>query len=86
MKLLEAVEEVLKEDPRTRDNNYLWLCMVSVLRKLGFKVWIEFKGKMPSPESILKERRTILNEKNLFPQDFREEEGVTYEKPKEVKK
>lgn len=83
MKLMTAAEEVLKEDPRTRDNKYLWLYMAKVLRKLGFKIYIEFNSKLPSPDAMLTERRTILHKKNKFPQDFVPEEGITYTKPKQ---
>ena len=81
MKLIEAVEEILEEDPRTRHNENLWLYLSSVLRKMGFKIYITFDKKMPSPESIIKERRDVLNKKNKYPKDFTAEEGVTYEKP-----
>lgn len=75
---MDAVEEVLEEDPRTRELKYLWLYMAKVLRKMGFKIFIEFDSKMPSPDSMLTERRTILNKKNKFAKDFFPEEGVTY--------
>lgn len=78
---MDAVEKVLKEDPRTRENKYLWLYMAKVLRKLGFKIYIEFDSKLPSPDAMLTERRTILHKKNKFPQDFVQEEGVTYLPP-----
>ncbi len=81
MKLIEAVEQVLEEDPRTRRKEYLWLYMIKVLRVMGFKIHIEFDSKMPSPESIIKERRDILNKKNRYPHEFVPEPGVTYEKP-----
>ncbi len=83
MKLIEAVEEVLEEDPRTRRNEYLWTFFVKVLTKLGFKTYIEFKKGIPSPESIIKERRDVLNKRNKYPEDFIPEEGTTYEKAKE---
>lgn len=83
---MEASEEVLKEDPRTRENSYLWLYMAKVLRKMGFKIYIQFDSKMPSPDSMLTERRTILHKKNLFAKDFSPEEGVTYQTPGEKQK
>ena len=76
----EALEEVLREDPRMRDNKYLWLCLAQTLRNMGFKIYIELDKRMPSPESILKERREILNKKNLFSQDFVPDPYTTYEK------
>ncbi|MBW8060625.1 MAG: hypothetical protein FVQ78_09990 [Solirubrobacterales bacterium] len=82
MKLIEAVEATLQEDKRTRDNKYLWLYMITVLRKLGFSIFIDFNGKMPSPESILKERRDVLHKKNKYSEEYVPEEGVTFE-PKE---
>ena len=81
MKLIDAEEEVLREDPRTRDNKYLWLFMVKVLKKMGYKIYINFDKKLPSPDAMLTERRTILNKRNKFPSDFVAEEGTTYEKP-----
>lgn len=80
MKLIEAVEKVLEEDPRTRKNEYLWLYMIKVLRVMGFKISIGFDRSMPSPESIIKERRDVLNKKNTYARDFIPEPGVTYEK------
>ena len=80
MKLIEAVEKVLEEDPRTRGKEYLWLYMIKVLREMGFKLNIEFDSKLPSPESIIKLRRDILNKKNKYPNEFIPEEGVTYTK------
>jgi len=76
----EALEEVLREDPRMRDNKYLWLCLAQTLRNMGFKIYIELDKRMPSPESILKERREILNKKNLFSQDFVPDPNIVYEK------
>lgn len=82
MKLTEASREVLNEDERTRENGYLlWLYLVRTLNKMGFKGWIELNPKMPSPDAMLTERRRILNKQNMFPEDFIEEEGTTYEKP-----
>ncbi len=83
MKLIEAVEEVLEEDPRTRKNEYLWIYMVKVLNKLGCHAHIYFKKGMPSPESIIKERRDVLNKRNKYPEDFIPEEGTTYFPPTE---
>ncbi len=80
MKLIEAVEKVLEEDPRTRRQEYLWLYIIKVLRVMGFKLQIVFDSRMPSPESIIKERRDVLNKKNKYSHEFIPEEGVTYEK------
>ena len=80
MKLIEAVEKVLEEDPRTRKQEYLWLYIIKVLRVMGFKLHIVFDSKMPSAESIIKERRDVLNKKNKYPNEFIPEDGVTYEK------
>ena len=84
MKLIKAVEEILEEDPRTRKNEYLWLYLSSVLRRMGFKIYISFDKNMPSPESIIKERRDVLNKKNKYPEDFIPEEGVTFESPSNI--
>ena len=87
MKLITAVEKVLEEDPRTRQNKYLWTFFVKVLNELGYNTYIAFKKGIPSPESIIKERRDILNKKNKYPKDFEPEDGVSYEKPiKPIKK
>lgn len=80
-KLIDAAEEVLRDMPKTRDNKYLWMYVAEVLRKMGFRIYIEYNSAMPSPESILKERRDLLNKKNKFPEDFEPEENATYEKP-----
>lgn len=79
VKSIEIVEKVLTEDPRTRKSEYNWLYLSSVLRELGFKIWIEFDRKMPSPETLFREKREILNKRNKFPEDFLPEQGVTYE-------
>ncbi len=81
MTLIKAVEEVLDEDPRTRDHEYLWIYMIKVLNRLGCRAYIELKKGMPSPESIIKCRRDILNKKNKYGKDFIPEEGTSYEKP-----
>ncbi len=85
MKLIEAVEEVLQEDPNSRKQEYLWSFFIKVLKKMGYTAFIDLKRGIPSPESIIRSRREILNKQNKFPKDFEEEEGVTYEpKQKEV--
>lgn len=87
MKLIEAVVQVLEEDPKTRRQEYLWAFVVKVLNKLNHKAYIEFKKGMPSPESIIKERRNILNNpKNKekygnIRGEFVPEENVTYDEP-----
>lgn len=80
MKSMAAVEEILEEDPRTREKQYNWLFFAQVLRKLGFKIFIEFDRKMPSPETLFRERREILNRRNKYAKDFVPEENTTYEK------
>ena len=86
MKSMEAVEEILKEDPRTRKKEYNWLFFTQVLRKLGFKTFIEFDRRMPSPETLFREKREILNRRNKYAEDFIPEEGITYEKPTSIVK
>lgn len=89
MKLITAVEEVLEEDARTRRNEYLWTFVIKVLNKMGYKAFVEMKKGMPSPESIIKERRNILNNpenKEKYGNirgKFVPEENVTYETSKE---
>lgn len=80
MKLMEAVEEVLEEDPKTRHSSYNWLFLAKVLRKMGFKIFIEFTRTMPSPETLFRERREILNKKNKYSKEYIPEEGITIEK------
>ena len=82
MKLIEAVEEVLEEDPKTRENKYLWTFFLKVLNKMGYGAYVRLEKGIPSPESIIKERRDVLNKKNKYAKDFVPEEGVTYEKTK----
>ncbi len=77
MKLIEAVEQILEEDPRTRQKEYSWLFFVKVLRTMGFKIFLEFDRKMPAPETLFRERREILNRRNKYSTDFKLEEGVT---------
>ena len=81
MKLIDAVEQVLEEDPRTRRQEYLWTFVIKVLNKMGHKAFIELKSGIPSPESIVKERRTILNKRNKYGKEFIPEAGITYETP-----
>ena len=83
MELKPIVEKLLEEDPRCR-NDDKWL-YIQVLRKLGFKIWIDYSQikKMPFPESVSRTRRTIQNQENKH-NDFIQEEGITYEKPLEV--
>ena len=89
MKLIDAVAQVLEEDPKTRRQEYLWAFFVKVLNKLDHKAYIEFKKGMPSPESIIRERRNILNNpinKEKYGNirgKFVPEENTTYEKPGE---
>ncbi len=80
MKLIEAVEEVLEETPKTRQQEYLWNFFIRVLNKMGYKSFVELKKGIPSPESIIRSRRDILNKQNKFPKDFIPEENATYEK------
>ena len=85
MKLIEACNKVLEEDPRTRDNKYLWTYFVKVLNELDIQIYIKFKQGMPSPESIIKERRDLLHKpdpktgKPRYEKEFVPEVGVTYE-------
>lgn len=81
MKITEAAERVLKEDPRTRDSKYNWLYILKVLQLMGFKIYIPLAFKLPSPDSMLVLRRTLLHKKNLFPGDFMPEENVIYQRP-----
>lgn len=85
MKLIEAVEKVLQEDKKTRESAYNWLFLTKVLRMMGFKIFIEFNRVMPSPETLFRERREIMNRKNKYEKDFMPEDNVTYES-KPIKK
>lgn len=79
IKLIDAVKQVLEEDPRTKNPKYSWLFFVKVLRKMDYKIFIDFETGMPSPETIFRERREVLNKKNKYSDTFVKEEGVTYE-------
>lgn len=81
MRLIDAVEKVLKEDKRTHDSSYNWLFVAKVLRELGFEIFIKFDRKMPSPETIFRERREVLNKKNKFPKSFKLEDNVKIIEP-----
>jgi len=79
--LIEVTEEVLKEDVRSRKDTK-WF-VIQILRKLGIKIWIDYKEleKLPSFESILRTKREIQNKRNIYnDENFIKEEGVTYEK------
>lgn len=78
--LEEVIKKVLQKDDRARtDTNWF---VFQVLRTLEIRVFLDYRDlkKMPSIESILKTRRTVLHKKNLFHEEY-SEEGVTYEKP-----
>lgn len=86
MKLKQAVEEVLKEDPRTREKFYDWLLLVKVLDKMGFHIILNFNSKMPHHESITRARRKIMNQENKFPKDFVPDPYTTYQTKEEYEK
>jgi len=81
-----AVEEVMTEDKRSRDSDK-WL-ILQVLRKLGFKIYVDYRElkEMPSFESITRSRRYFQNtEKRLLPKfDTREVRNINKENYKEV--
>lgn len=85
--LIEAAKEVIEEDPRTEEQENLWLYLVSVVRKMGGKIYMTFSKDLPSPESIIKVRRDILNaskNKERFSEirkPFQPEENTSYEPP-----
>lgn len=84
--LMQAAEEVLRDDGRSRKDTKWYV--IQVLRKLGIKIWIDYRDlkNLPSFEAILRTKRIIQNERNLYneenlsqPMKFIPEEGVTYE-------
>ena len=80
-KVKRIVEELLKEDYRCRtDDTCLIIC---VLRKLGFKFWIDYRDmdKIPAFETITRSKRTIMHQENKYNEDFLPEQGVSFEKP-----
>lgn len=81
--IAKAVEKVLLEDKRTRRSEYNWLFLASVLRKMGFKIYIQFDSRMPSPETLFRAKRDVINSNNQFPEDFIAEDGVTIERRKD---
>ena len=67
-KLKDTVKEVMRADSKTR-NSDKWL-IIQVLRKRGFKIYVDYKElkEMPSFESITRCRRKIQNDdKELLP-------------------
>jgi len=62
----EAVKEVMSEDSRSR-NSDKWL-ILQTLRKLGFKIYLDYDDlrKMPSFESITRARRFWQNDKKIL--------------------
>lgn len=81
MKLIDAIEKVLDEDARTRNPEYNWMFLAKVLREMGFKIFIEFDKKMPSPETLFREKREIMNKRNKYSKEFIPEDNVTYGEP-----
>ena len=89
MTLIDTIEKVLQEDERlknTKDSFQTWVYLTKVAREIGIDIIISFKsckGK-PSPESIIKERRDVLNSAKFAERfghvrnKFEPEEGVTY--------
>ncbi len=79
--LLNASEEVLAEDQRSRTDTK-WF-VIQVLKKMGYRIWIDYSElkNMPSFESIIRSKRIIQHERNLYNEKdaFKPEEGVTYE-------
>ena len=63
----EIVLNILKNDIRAR-NSDKWL-IIQVLRKMGFKIFIDYShlGDMPSFETITRIRRKLQNDEDLFP-------------------
>ncbi len=80
-KVKRIVEELLKEDYKCRTND-TWL-IICVLKKLGFKFWINYRDidKIPAFESITRCRRMIQHNENKYNEDLLPEEGVVFEKP-----
>ena len=74
MKVKDVVEEVLAEDKRAR-NNDKWL-IIQVLRRMGFKIYIDYRqlDDMPAFESITRCRRKF-QEQGLYLPDEKVREG-----------
>lgn len=83
-KVKEVVEQLLKEDPRCR-NDDKWL-IIQTLKKLGFNFWIDYRDlkDIPAFESITRCKRTIQHQENKY-NDFTQEPGIIYEKPKKIR-
>jgi len=66
MELKEIVSGVLSECEKSRNSDTLLI--LQTLRKMGFKIYIDYKeiGEMPSFESITRVRRKLQNEEGLF--------------------
>lgn len=80
-KVKRIVEELLKEDPKCRDND-TWL-IIQTLKKLGFHFWIDYRdiNKIPAFETITRCKRMIQHNENKYNEDFIPQEGITFEKP-----
>ena len=83
-KIKKIVEEILKEDERARKDNS-WL-LYRVWQNYT-KIFIPFEDfkKLPSPESIMRSKRLIQNKENKY-HEIEIQEGITFEKPLEIKK
>lgn len=80
-KLHDVVSKILEEDPRCRtDSKWLVYCVWRFYTKI-YIPYENFKD-IPSPESIVRCRRTVQHKENKFnSEEFVPEEGVTFIKP-----
>lgn len=79
LKVIDVVRNVLKNDRRARKEPN-W-CVWKVLKQYGVHLSFQEFLRVPKFESILKCRREIMNKRNEFPEEFFEEEGVSYKNP-----
>jgi len=65
-KIKDIVREVLSEDKKTRNSDTLLI--LQTLRKMGFKIYIDYNDleRMPSFESITRSRRYWQNNNKKF--------------------
>lgn len=85
--IIEAAELVLEANKKAREHGVgSWIYLIETARKFDINIivkYADFIGR-PTPESILKTRRDVMNKKNKFSEDYVPEPGVTFE-PKEDK-
>ena len=86
--LREIVEKLLVQERRCRLEP-MWLTyrvLQVIAKKHGQKIFIPYNlfSIFPTPESVARCRRDIMNKEGKLSEEFIAEEGVTYEKPNAI--